>query len=124
MSNQWPDHSALRNDLAYLNLLLGFEIDAGLHTAGYLVEQFPESVPYRATLALALVQNREFIKEWEVFAGRDLDWRLAMPGHHAVYVATLLGTGRGVEVREHGRQIDRAMIRPEEFTLVAPAPSH
>lgn len=121
MSNQWPEHSALRNDLAYLNLLLGTEIEAGLRIGRDLVEQFPESVPYRATLGLALVRQNKFTKALEVFSGRDLDWRLALPGHHAVYVAALLGSGRGGEAGEHARQIDPGRIRPEEVALIAPA---
>lgn len=121
MSRQWPDHSALRNDLAYLNLLLGTELDVGLETARNLVQQFPESVPNRATLALALVRRQEFTQAWDVFVGRDVDWRLALPGHRAVYVAVLLGTGRTAEAGEQARQIEAARLRPEELALVAPA---
>lgn len=121
MSQQWPEHAALRNDLAYLNLLLGVELEAGLEIARKLVQQFPESVPNRVTLALALVRRREFTPASEVFTGREVDWQLALPGHQAVYVAVLLGTGRTLEAHERALQMDVSQLRPEELALVVPA---
>src|SRR5207244_1353998 len=53
MVRRWPNEVALQNDHAYLNLLLGTELAASRQTAELLMKQFPESLPYRTTFALA-----------------------------------------------------------------------
>jgi hypothetical protein len=56
-SARTPHDPAPRNDLAYLNLLLGENIESSLQTAHELVRSQPTFLSYRVTLALGLLKT-------------------------------------------------------------------
>ena len=117
---RWPDDPALRNDHAYLSLLLGEELDRCRRTAEELVAQNPDSLPHRTTLALARYRLKDFPGALQVYAGQDYDWQAALPGNRAVYAAVLAANHATAEARRLARGLPAAALRPEEAALVQP----
>lgn len=120
MLNRWPKDPALRNDFAYLNLLLAAKLPEARQTADELVGQFPDSLPYRTTLALACYRLKDHATALRVYEGRAYDWRQALPGNRAVYVAVLAANGKNKEAREHAVHIPSERLREEELELIRP----
>jgi predicted Zn-dependent protease len=120
MLRRWPEDPNLRNDYAYLTLLLSQEPAASRRTAEELVRESPESLPRRTTLALACYRLRDYPAASEVYEGRRYDWRLALPGNRAVHAAVLSASGKVAEAREEARAIPRNRLRPEELELIRP----
>jgi hypothetical protein len=120
MLKRWPDDTGLRNDYAYLSLLLSQELAASRRTAEELVNELPESLPRRTTLALACYRLQDFPAASKVYEGRQYDWRLALPGNRAVHAAVLAASGKATEAREEARAIPRDRLRAEEFDLIRP----
>jgi hypothetical protein len=118
MLKRWPTDPALRNDHAYLNLLLTKDLSAARQTAEELVKQFPDSLPYRTTLALACFRLKDHPAALRVYEGRQYDWRQALPGNRAVYVAVLAANGKANEAREQAREVARLRLRNEESELL------
>jgi tetratricopeptide (TPR) repeat protein len=120
MLNRWPKDPALRNDFAYLNLLLTTRLPESRQVAEELVGQFPESLPYRTTLALACLRLKDYPAALRVYEGRQYDWRQALPGNRAVFAAVLAANGKDKEAREHAVSIPPERLRAEELELVRP----
>jgi hypothetical protein len=118
MLKRWPADAALRNDAAYLDLLLGDELEPARRTAEELVGQSPGSLPHRTTLALAWYRLKQPRRALEVYQGRDYDWTLALPGNRAVYAAVLIANGKEQQAREILDSLPRALLRKEELALV------
>jgi len=118
MLKRWPHETALRNDLAYLSLLLSEEIEKSRDIAADLVAQNPDNLPHCTTLALALLRLRDLAGALQVYAGRQYDWNQALPGNRAVYAAVLANNGQLTEARAHARALPRARLRPEELALL------
>lgn len=121
MVRRWPKDTALQNDFAYLNLLLNTEFAAACQTAESLVNQFPESLPFRTTFALALYRQQDFPAALRVYAGRQYDWSRALPSQRAVYAAVLAANDRGDAARMVVRELGlaREQLRAEEEALIA-----
>ncbi|MBI3850769.1 MAG: hypothetical protein HY298_10925 [Verrucomicrobia bacterium] len=118
MLKRWPADPALRNDHAYLNLLLAKDLSAARLTAEELVQQFPEILPYRTTLALACYRLKDYPAALRVYEGRHYDWGQALPGNRAVYAAVLAANGKLDEARHQARNLPRLQLRDEEFELI------
>jgi len=120
MARKWPENSSLRNDVAYLNLLLGEEIEASVKIAEELVQKSSAALPQRTTLALGRYRLKDFAGALAVYEGHEYDWHRALPGNYAVYIAVLAANGKTIEAREHLSKLNRALLRPEELDLVQP----
>lgn len=118
MLRRWPEDAALRNDFAYLNLLLATDVTASRQTALELVSQFPDLLPYRTTLALAWIRLQDPPAALQAYGGRQYDWRQALPGNRAVYVAVLAANTNAIEARLEAMSIPRDHLRPEELELI------
>ncbi len=118
MLKRWPTDAALRNDCAYLNLLLGDELEEARRTAEELVAQTPGSLPHRTTLALAWYRLKDPARALQVYQGRDYDWSLALPGNRAVYAAVLAANGKGPEARQLAQSLPPDRLRKEELALI------
>jgi tetratricopeptide (TPR) repeat protein len=118
MLKRWPTDAALRNDCAYLDLLLGEDVEEARRTAEELVAQAPGSLPHRTTLALAWYRLKEPARALEVYQGREYDWSLALPSNRAVYAAVLAANGRGPEARQLAESLSSDRLRKEEFALI------
>jgi tetratricopeptide (TPR) repeat protein len=120
MLNRWPKDPALLNDSAYLNLLLATKLPESRQAAEELVGQFPDSLPYRTTLALAFLRLKDHAAALRVYEGRQYEWRKALPGNRAVYAAVLAANGKDKEAREHVVSIPSERLREEELELIRP----
>ncbi len=118
MADRWPEEPSFRNDLAYLDLLLGHNIEASTHAAEDLVRSAPDLLPFRTTLALAHLRGGRPVPALESFSGRDWDWTKALPGNRAVYAAALAANGYGDEALKQAQAIPLEQLRPEEKQLI------
>jgi hypothetical protein len=90
-----PDDPNAADQLAYLNLLLGENIDKNLASAKKLAEQYPNRLAYRVTVALGYLRQHNAATAFAQFNGpTPIDWKLALPAWRAVYAATLLKSVR------------------------------
>jgi hypothetical protein len=127
MLRRWPQQPALRNDVAYLNALLAQQLAEAQITAEELVSQFPDSLPFRTTLALARLRLQDAPAALRVYVGRQYDWRVALPANRAVYAAVLAANGQTAEARDLARSIPteslrKKELRKEEFDLLSSIP--
>ncbi len=118
MLKRWPKDGALRNDFAYLGLLLERDLGQARQTAEELVKQSPESLPFRTTLALAWYRQKDYPAALKVYEGRQYDWSQALAGNRAVYSAVLAANGKPDEALEQARAIPRERLREEERELI------
>jgi predicted Zn-dependent protease len=118
MVRRWPMNLALRNDHAYLNLLLGRELDESLQTADDLVRESPRSLPHRTTLALACYRQKYYAAALELYLGEELDWSRILPGNRAVLIAVLAANGKTNEATQLAQTLPAQLLRPEERQLV------
>ena len=119
MAARWPRDAALQNDAAYLNLLLGAELASSWQTAQKLVEQSPENLPFRTTLALALLRQRDVAAALKVYGQFPYQWADALPRQRAVYAAVLAANGQAAAARKILAGLTVASLRKEEAALVA-----
>lgn len=118
MLKRWPEDPALRNDHAYLTLLLGEQLEACRRTAEELVALNPDSLPHRTTLALACYRQQDFAGALRAYADQDYDWKSALPGNRAVYAAVLAANHSAAPARRLARDLPAEALRPEEAALV------
>jgi hypothetical protein len=100
--------------------LLGDDLAESRRAAEELVSRYPDSLAHRTTLALACYRMNDTAAARRVYEGRDYDWRLALPGHRAVYAAVLAANGQAADARNQVRTIPREHLRQEELELVRP----
>jgi alkylhydroperoxidase family enzyme len=118
MHERWPKDTAVSNDLAYVNLLAGLEINESLEVARKLVEQSPGSLAHRTTLALAACRKGDPASALSVYKGLDIPWERVGPGQRAVYAAVLGLNGKTAEARAEADAIRLESLRAEERELI------
>jgi hypothetical protein len=122
MVRRWPNDPTLQSDHAYLNLLLGTEFAASYQIANNLVAQFPDSLSFRTTLALALYRQRDFKAALKAYGGRDYPWPTALPNQRAIFAAVLAANGQTGEARQQVANLATNQLRPEEQALIGHLP--
>jgi hypothetical protein len=119
-----PDDPNAADQLAYLNLLLGGEIDKNFTTAKTLSEKYPNRLSYRVTAALGYLRKRDPGLALAQFKGPDgappIDWSKTPPAWRAVYAATLLENEQANAAREMIATIPLDKLSPEERALIQP----
>ena len=120
LSKTSPNEPEPRNDLAYLDLLLGENLKAARETSLLLVKDHPNYLAYRTTLALAHLRHQETNEAAALYAGINLDWAGVLPGWQAVRVAVLAASGRSNLARIAAQRIPLPQLKPEERALVQP----
>jgi len=119
ISTRAPEDPNAADQLAYLNLLLGEDVDKNLAIAKKLTEQYPNRLAYRVTAALGcLRQYNPGAALAELNAPVPIDWKETLPGWRAVYAATLLGSDRNEEAQKIIATIPRDRLNPEERALI------
>lgn len=118
MTRRWPNDLALQNDFAYLNLLLGTELAASYQVASRLAAQFPDSLPFRTTLALALYRQRDFQAALNAYRGKDYQWQMALKNQRAVHAAVLAANGQTIDAKQLLAGFTPQSLRPEERALI------
>ena len=119
-----PDDPNAADQLAYLNLLLGEEVDKNFTIAKKLVDQYPNRLSYRVTMALGYLRRHDPASALAQFNGPvPIDWKRTMPAWRTVYAAALLATDRNDEARQIIDTIPRERLNAQERELIEPATS-
>jgi hypothetical protein len=119
ISARAPEDPNAADQLAYLNLLLGEDVDKNVAIAKKLTEQYPNRLAYRVTAALGYLRLHNAALALEQFnAPVPIDWKQALPAWRAVFGATLLGTDHKDDAQKIIATIPRDQLNPEERALI------
>ena len=118
MSERWPQDDSVKNDHAYVSLLMGTDVDKSLATAKELVSRSPRSLPHRTTLALAAIRKNDAAGAISVYKGLHIPWGRVDSRYRAVYAAALGASGNIAEARAAVDGLRWEELRPEEGELV------
>lgn len=118
----WPQEAAVRNDDAYLSLLLGENLAAARDVASELVRQEPGSLPHRITLALAELRLGHASTALEGLQQIDPKLFASQPRFLAVYAAVLWAADHHPEAQKAVENLPLDRLLPEERALVEPIP--
>lgn len=118
------DPNAL-DQLAYLNLLLGGDVDTNFEKARSLAEQYPSRLSFRVTAALGYLRKHDPGQALAQFKGPPgappIEWQKTAPAWRAVYAATLLANDQRDAAQDIIKTIPRDLLSPQEKELIAPA---
>jgi tetratricopeptide (TPR) repeat protein len=114
----WPKDMAVRNDYAYLNLLLKKEAAQSMNIALELMAQNPLSLPHRTTLALAYLRVNQPEAALRVYNGLEVQWEKSPGSSRAVYAAVLAANGDKEKARDQIASLRFDTLRPEERELI------
>jgi hypothetical protein len=116
-----PDDPNATDQLVYLNLLLGEDVDKNLAVAKKLAEQYPNRLSFRVTAALGYLRQHDPASALAQFkAPTPIDWKRTLPAWRAVYGAALLASDRSEEARDIIATIPRDRLNPQERELIEP----
>jgi hypothetical protein len=115
-----PDDPNAADQVAYLNLLMGSDIDANVATAKKLAEKYPDRLSFRVTAALGFLRQHDPGLALAQFKGPPIEWQKTPPAWRAVYAAALLANDQADAAREIIATIPRDQLSPEERTLIEP----
>ncbi len=116
-SRDFPALPDVENDLTYVRLLNGSELDQAQETAARLVRLRPELLAYRTTAALAALKTGNPEAALQVYAGWQTDWATAPDRFKVVHAAVLAAAGRSEEAAAARAMIRSEGLRPEERKL-------
>jgi hypothetical protein len=121
ISGRTPDDPNAADQLAYLSLLLGEDVDKNFAIAKKLNEQYPNRLSYRVTTALGYLRQHDPASALAQFkAPVPIDWKRTLPAWRAVYAAALLASDRNDEARDIIATIPRDRLNPQERELIGP----
>jgi len=122
MADLYPTDANVANDLAYVNLLLGKDIQASRETALELLRESDE--PFLANImTLALAQYRLGRKDLalEQLYPLPIDWDAVRPGFRAVYASILAANGHERESYSVMTGVRAEDLLPQELELLQEA---
>ena len=123
ISARSPDDPNAADQLAYLSLLLGEDVDKNLAIAKKLTEQYPNRLSYRVTTALGYLRQHDPASALAQFkAPAPIDWKRTLPAWRAVYAAALFASDRNEEARDIIATIPRDRLSPQERELIESTP--
>ncbi|WP_309382669.1 hypothetical protein [Cerasicoccus frondis] len=122
MAEKYPNDSDVANDIAYLNLLLGGDIQESVTTANRLLQESER--PYLAniitlSLGLYLAGNEQLALE-QLYT-LPIDWSEARPRHRAIYATILAANGHQNESQSVMEGVNPDDLLPEERELLREA---
>ncbi|HJT45822.1 MAG TPA: hypothetical protein VJ721_06060 [Chthoniobacterales bacterium] len=121
ISARTPDDPNAADQVAYLDLLLGENVDKNLATAKKLADQYPNRLSYRVTVALGYLRQHNAAAALAQFNGpAPIDWKQTLPAWRAVYAAALLGTDKNDEAQKIIATIPREQLSTQERALIEP----
>src|SRR3989440_7993612 len=119
ISARAPDDPNAADQLAYLSLLLGEDVDKNFAVAKKLTEQYPNRLSYRVTTALGYLRQHDPASALSQFkAPAPIDWKRTLPAWRAVYAAALLASDRNDEARDIIATVPRDRLNPQERKLI------
>ncbi len=118
MRTRWPADDAVKNDLAYFNLLRGKAVDESYLVAEELVKRSPRSLPHLTTLALAALRKNEPARALSVYRGLEIPWEQIAPSQRLVHAAVLGGNGQTAAAIAEVAALPWEELQDEERELV------
>src|SRR2546430_3077452 len=119
ISARAPEDPNAADQLAYLNLLLGEDVDQNFAVAKKIAEQYPSRLSYRVTTALGYLRQHDPASAMAQFKGPvSIDWKRTLPAWRAVYAAALLASDRNDGARDIIATIPRDRLNPQERELI------
>jgi hypothetical protein len=114
-----PDDPNAADQVAYMNLLLGEEVESNFALAKRLAEKYPNRLAYRVTAALGYLRMHDAGSALAQFnAPVPIDWKQTQPSWRAVYAATLLANERPDEAQQMIGTIPVDRLNPRERALI------
>lgn len=113
-----PAEAVVQNDHRYFSALTGRRADVS--GARDLVDQQPQMLAYRITLALTHLKNAQPEAALRVFDGITLDPAQIQPYQRAVLAAVLGANGRVDEAQQLARSVPGDIVTVQEIELIAP----
>jgi len=110
------------DQLAYLNLLIGSDIDKNVTTAKVLAQKYPDRLSFRVTAALGFLRQHDPGLALAQFKGPPIEWQKTPPAWRAVYAAALLANDQADAAREIIATIPRDKLNVEERQLIERKP--
>jgi hypothetical protein len=110
--------------LAYLNLLLGLDVETNLEKAIDLVKKYPDRLSFRVAAALGYLRQHDTgsaLGQFHPSNAPPIEWSKTPPPWRAVYAATLLANDQQEKARQIIATIPRDSLNAEERALIAPA---
>ena len=93
----YPDESAVKNDLAYLNFLLNEDVEESVREAEAIVNENPLYLAHRITLALGYLRSGDAPRALSLLEGLNVDWS-KVRGQWRIILGTILkASGHGDE---------------------------
>lgn len=118
MRREFPADQAIRNDYAYLRLLLDREVEDARAEAEALVESDPRFLAFKVTLALGMLRSDEAERGARLLAGVPVNWREMPAPWRAVLAGCLHGFGQTKMAERVGEGIDPGTLLAEEAALL------
>ncbi len=117
-----PNDSNAADQLAYLNLLLGQDVDASFARARELAEKNPSRLSYRVTAALGYLRKKDpgpALAQFQPPAGAPpIDWSVTPASWRVIYAATLRANEKTQEAAEVLKTISLDQLGAEERALL------
>ena len=119
-----PDDPNAADQFAYLNLLMGSDLDTNFEKAKALAGQFPDRLSFHVTAALGYLRKHDPGLALAEFKGPPgappIDWQKTPPAWRAVYAATLLANEQADAAQDIIKTIPRDKLSPPERELIEP----
>ncbi len=119
MSARWPDEAAVRNDLAYTDLLLQKNIEDSTKIAEALFAKDPTSLPHRITLSLARLRGGNTTEAAQVLDNLTGNLGTLEARKRAVQAAALWANDQKSEAKSILQDVKLNQLFPEERELVS-----
>lgn len=119
MEKIYPNDPAINNDIAYLSLLLNKDVENSIGKAHALVEENPNYLAHRVTLALGYLRLGEAAAALNLFAGVELN-KLNIPNRWRPLLTAVMETnGLSLQADEMRKKIKAGALLPEERRLIS-----
>jgi hypothetical protein len=119
-----PNDPNAADQLAYLNLLLGTDVDKSFATAKSLAEKYPDRLSFRVAAALGYLRQHDPGPAMAQFKGPPgappIDWPKTPPAWRAVYAATLMANEQADAAQAIIKTIPREQLSQQERELIGP----
>ncbi len=119
MSASYPRDNAIRNDFAYIQVLLNENVQTAISAAEALVTESESVLAYRVTLACGRMRQGKKEEALELLSGLDVRWETVRARWQIILAWILLENGQEVTARKLLDQVDeREPLLPEERGLL------
>lgn len=117
MADRYPAEPAVRNDVAYLNLLLQRDVGKALATARQLIEENSPYLAHHITYALGLWRTGESAEALAHLDALPVGWSEVRDSWRVVYALLLREAGRSEEADVLAAGVRPSDLLPEEVDL-------